>query len=167
MAIRFNANEVFEMAERAESNAAAFYRKAAELHGKGDTQNTEFLLKMAAMEDEHRATFAKMREELPAEMREETAYDPYLEANLYLDEMADSKAGEGAPAAAAELTGDESFADVVRTSVNMEAQAIAFYVGVKDMVSDKLGKDNVEAIIEEEKSHLVTLTTALRKLTDR
>jgi rubrerythrin len=164
MGISFNADEVFEMAERVERDGADFYRRAARLQASTQAGNVELLKKLADMEDQHRATFAAMRAKLPARMRENTAFDPYLEATLYLDAMADSHGGEGAPAAAAALTGKDSMPDILRTAIGLEKKSILFYLGIRDMVPAKLGKDRIEAIIAEEKSHVVTLAAELRKL---
>jgi rubrerythrin len=161
MGIRFNADEVFEMAERIEANGAAFYRRAAELQGGGQAA---FLLGLAEMEDGHRATFASMRRGFAREMQEATAFDPYLEAALYLQGMADSHGGEGAPSVARSLKGTESLADILRIAIGMEQQSILFYLGLKDMVPARLGRDKVETIIAEEKAHLSTLTDEIRKL---
>jgi rubrerythrin len=115
------------------------------------------------MEDEHRSTFAAMRSELSGRMKEDTAYDPYLEAGMYLTAMADTHGGEGAPTAAAALTGDESLADILRTAVQLEERSIVFYLGIRDMVPEKLGKDKIDAIIAEEKNHIVVLAAKLRE----
>jgi rubrerythrin len=162
MTIRFNADEVFEMAERIEINGAKFYRRAAELKGKQDEAAVELLLRLAKMEDQHRQTFAAMRKDLPGAVREETAFDPYLDANLYLAAMADGHPGEGAPSAADALTGKETVPQILRTAVDLEGKSIVFYVGIRDMVPEKLGKDRIDAIIAEEKQHIVALTDALR-----
>ena len=164
MGITFSADEVFEMAERIEGNGAAFYRRAAELHRDTQGADTDLLLRLAEMEDEHKATFASMREELTDRMREQTAFDPYLEASLYLNALGDSHGGEGAPAATAALTGSESVGEVIQTAVGLEKESIAFYVGLKDMVPAKLGQDKVDAIISEEKHHLTVLVNELKKV---
>ena len=59
MSALFNADEVFEMAIRAEENAAAFYRGAAKRYA--DREHAAFLLGLAEMEDGHKTTFEKMR----------------------------------------------------------------------------------------------------------
>ncbi len=48
---RFNADEVFDMAVRIETNGAEFYRKAASLQE--DEENSNFLNGLARMEDRH------------------------------------------------------------------------------------------------------------------
>ena len=62
MAIPFNADEVYEMAEEIERNGARFYRKAAEKF----PAISELFQKLALMEDEHLATFASLRADLSA-----------------------------------------------------------------------------------------------------
>ncbi|MBW2334990.1 MAG: rubrerythrin, partial [Deltaproteobacteria bacterium] len=82
MAIGFNADEVFEMAIRIEENGAAFYRKAAGLQS--DTENREFLEKLAAMEDGHKATFIEIRKTLTDKEKGGMVFDPQDELSLYL-----------------------------------------------------------------------------------
>jgi rubrerythrin len=162
MGIRFNADEVFGMAVHMEANGAAFYRRAADLNS--DSQNISFLAMLAEMEDGHKATFESMREELPAEMRETTAHDPYMEANLYLNAMVDTGKYEGAPKVANSLTGEETMEEILRMALGLEEKGIVFYLGLKEMVPDKLGKDKIDGIIAEEKSHIVTLADEIKKL---
>lgn len=161
MSINFNADEVLAMAERIEEDGAAFYRKAAELRS-GDTDEAGFLQGLAEMEDKHKATFSAMRGELTDRMLQETAFDPYMEAALYLQAMADGHGGEGAVSVADSLTAEDSLADIIKTAIGLEHKSIVFYLGLRDMVPPKLGQDKIDAIIAEEKSHVVTLTERLR-----
>ena len=62
MSYDFNADDVFEMAEQMERNGGKFYRTAAD--NTADSANKEFLLELAAMEDQHEKTFKAMRAEL-------------------------------------------------------------------------------------------------------
>ena len=80
MTIAFNADEALRMAERIESDAAAFYRKAAAGHAR--ERDCSFLLRLAAMEDEHRKFFAALRQQLSDKEKELPAYAPYEEATL-------------------------------------------------------------------------------------
>ena len=160
MGIQFNADEAFEMAERIEEKGEAFYRRAAGLQK--DKKNAGFLLKLADMEKNHRATFAGMRAKLSAEAKESTAYDPYAEAAMYLQSMADGHGGEGSQVAADRLTGQESLETILQIAIGLEHKSIIFYLGLREMVPGKLGRDKVDAIIAEEKSHVVTLTKELK-----
>lgn len=162
MGIKFSADEIFEMALRIEQNGAAFYRKAASLHGK--QHECGFLLKLADMEDAHYKVFANMRSRLPEKDKEETAFDPYGEASLYLEAMADSHGGEGAPSAADALTGRESLQDILRTALGLEERSILFYLGIQKMVARRPGAEQIGKIIREEESHVATLMAELKKL---
>ena len=59
MSYDFNADDVLAMAEQMEINGGKFYRTAAE--ATSDRANKEFLLELAAMEDQHEKTFIAMR----------------------------------------------------------------------------------------------------------
>ena len=165
MSIRFNADEVLEMAEKIEANAVIFYRKAAGL--KQSKRDSEFLLSLAEMEVGHQRIFATMRKELSDKEKESTAYDPMGEGSLYLAALADSRGGEGMPSITDQLKGTETIAEVLRTAVELEKKAVLFYLGVRDMVPESLGKDRIDRIIGEEKSHVVVLTQYLTRATQK
>lgn len=166
MGIKFNADEVFQIAIRSEANAAAFYRKAAELHAARNPECVPFLNAMARMEDDHETIFANLRDALSAasDNTEASTNDPYMEATLYLQALTDGTAPEGCPQDAEKLTGNESLKDLLLTSIQMEKDAIVFYLALRDLVPADEGRDNVSTIITEEKSHIVTLAGELRKL---
>ena len=85
MGIRFNADEVLEMAAQIERNGGTFYRKAADQNEEGN----ELLLAIAEQEDQHLALFESMREDLAGKAIEQTIFDPDGEASRYLRAMAD------------------------------------------------------------------------------
>jgi len=162
MAIGFNADEVLEMAIRIEENGAAFYRKAAGLQS--DEENRNFLEGLAVMEDRHQEIFTEMRKTLGETDKAGTVFDPHGELALYLASMADSLGGEGSPSAADALTGNETLEDIIKTALGLEKDSILFYLGVKNMVPPKYGRDKVEEIIEEERRHVAQLTGVLNKV---
>jgi len=57
-----------------------------------------------------------------------------------------------------ELTGTESVEDILKLAIEAEKDSIVFYLGLKDFVSVRAGKDKVEAIIKEEMGHIVVLS---------
>jgi rubrerythrin len=118
------------------------------------------LMALSQMEADHAEMFVKMRRQLPEDMRT-AVFDPNDQAALYLQAIADSSIAEGSPEVAAMMTGKESFKDVLKLAVELEKQAILFYLGIKDMVPERLGKDMVERIIKEEQSHVVMLSNRL------
>jgi rubrerythrin len=160
--IRYSAGEILDMAVRIEQNGAAFYRRAAELQA--DDAKTDFLLKLADMEDQHEQMFLAMRGDLSAREKTQTAMDPYEQASLYLIALADTHGGEGSPSVAEKLTGQESMMEILTTARDLEKESILFYVGMLDLVPEELGKQRIQRIIDEEKSHVVTLTQELGRL---
>ena len=165
MSVTFNANEVFEMAEQIERNGAKFYREAATKTGGRDMK--DMFLNMAAMEDRHLKIFEAMRKELAAQEKAPTTFDPYNEATLYLQTMADGKGSEGMRNPAEKLTGRETPQELLEIAIGAEKNSVLFYVGLKDLVSAQGGRDKVEGIIREEVRHVADLRKQLIALNER
>ena len=88
MALGFNADEVYEMAERIEVNGEKFYRRASKL-SKDDKVKALFD-DLAYKEGIHKKIVMQLREALPAEASRADAFDPDDEAGAYLAAVADS-----------------------------------------------------------------------------
>jgi rubrerythrin len=162
MGPKFNANEVFEMAEEIERNAARFYRQAAE--SSSDNQTKKMLLDLADMEDGHQKTFAQMREQLKGEETGWSIFDPDNLSVMYLQAMADSRGYEGRITPTKELTGTETPKEILEIALNSEKESVFFYFGLKGLVPARAGGDKIEAIIKEELSHITTLLNKLKSL---
>ena len=162
MPITFNADEVFEMAEQIERNAAKFYREAATKAP--ERQIKDLFLRLAAMEDTHLRTFQQMRKTLSDQEKEGTTFDPEGEASLYLQAMADDRGFEGMKGRNVKLTGRESTREMLEIAINAERNSILYYVGLKEMVPTEVGRDKVEAIIREEVGHAAELRRYLAAL---
>jgi len=162
MGVLFNMAEVFTMAVQMETNGAAFYRRAAALRKDGD--QTDYLLRLGEMEEDHKRTFEQMRDSASVAGQSGSPFDLYDEGELYLAGIAGGHRVEGSAAAAEALTGDESVSDVLKLAVELEKEAILFYVGLTDLVPAEMGRDQIDRIIEEEKKHIVILTRELRKV---
>jgi rubrerythrin len=154
MAIKFNADEILEMAARIETRGAKFYRKAAKLH----IGSRDLLLQIAAQEDVHFQTFDTMRKALKANEKGETAYDPYGESDLYIKAMVDGYAFDINQDPSDILTGKESMADIFRIAIGLEKDSIVFYLGLKELVPPALGRDKLEAVVKEEMQHIAWLS---------
>jgi len=161
MGINYTADEIFEMAIKAEKNATKMYSELAEKHE--DPIISAELNKLAEMEANHGSVFVEMREAMPEDQRN-AYFDPFDEAAKYLKAIADAEVAEGSPAIAAGMTGRESFEDILKLAIQLEKQAILFYLGIRDMVPERLGKDKVEEIIKEEQGHVVVLSERLKAL---
>jgi rubrerythrin len=162
MSIHFNADEIFQMAEQIERNGAKFYRNVAE--GAADAGTKGMLLDLAGMEDQHLKTFSIMKTELSAQEKTAPTFDPEGEAGMYLEAMAGGYVFDMRADPSELLTGEETIGEVLRTAVGLEKDSIVFYLGVREMVPTKLGKDRINDIIKEEMGHITVLTKKLASL---
>jgi rubrerythrin len=153
MSYDFSADDIFEMAEQMERNGAKFYRTAAE--NAADTSAKELLIGLAVMEDEHEKTFAALRAELSEDQKAATVFDPEGESIHYLRALADTRVFF-------EKEIDiSSMKDILKAAIEAEKDSIVFYLGMKDLVPGKLGKDKMDIIIKEEMGHIKILSKEL------
>ncbi|HUV64093.1 MAG TPA: ferritin family protein [Sedimentisphaerales bacterium] len=160
MSMPFNADEIFEMAEHIERNGAKFYRKAADKF----TALRKLLLDLAVMEDEHEKIFAAMRTELSGEEADPPVFDPDGEAQMYLRVMADGHVFNLKADPAEKLADVETAEDLLKMAMGVERDSIAFYVGLRESISRKAGRDKVEGIIKEEMKHVAVLNERLEAI---
>lgn len=165
MTVRFNADEIFEMAEQIEKNGADFYRAAAEKF-KGSTA-AKTLLDLARMEETHRIIFTEMRAALAGKEKEASFYDPEDQVKLYLRAIADGQVFDVKSGPAKYLTGKEGIQEILRIAIGLEKDSIIFYLGMRETVPEKLGREKIDNIISEEKSHIVLLADKLSSLPNR
>ncbi|MCD4764732.1 MAG: ferritin family protein [Desulfobacterales bacterium] len=158
MSYDFNADEIFEMAEQIERNGASFYRKSAELIA--NPAEKKLLLDIAAMEDEHEKTFADLRAGLSEKEKVTTVFDPEGEISLYLRALADTRVFFEK-----KIDNTSSIKDILKEAILAEKDSIVFYLGMKEMVPENLGKAKIDAIIKEEMNHIKLFSKALVALT--
>jgi rubrerythrin len=149
----FNADDMFEIAEQLERNGARFYRTAAAAVTNADAK--EFLSKLAAMEDDHEQTFARMRAQLDQEEKTATVFDPGNEAAMYLRALADTRVFYEKPIDTSSMTA------ILKDAVTAEKDSIVFYLGMRDAVPEGMGRDRLDAIIKEEMGHIRLLSKEL------
>lgn len=153
MGLDFNADEIFAMAEQIERNGAKYYREAADKVAHEEDKN--FLLELAKMEDEHEMIFADMRKNLSTIEKEEVTFDPENEAAQYLKALADTRVFYNKSMDLASMEG------ILKGAIATEKDSIAFYLGMKDMVTSGHGKDRITGIIKEEMKHIQLLSNRL------
>ena len=156
MSIGFNAKDIFEIAKQIERNGAAFYRKAAECTTDPDVK--QMLINLAAMEDEHLATFNEIEKTLAPEESRPTAFDPDDQEAQYLKAIADGHVFDINANPADKLKGDESFESIIKTAMSLEKDSIIFYLGIRQLVPEAMGLDKIDDIIREEMSHVAILS---------
>jgi len=161
VSIDFNADEIFQMAERIERNGTHFYKKAA---SGAESQTAQLLLQLSAMEEEHEKIFSRMRAELSEKERKATVPDPGNQAAAYLRAWADGNVFDVRSNPAERLTGREKAEDIFRIAIGLEKDSIVFYLGMKDAIPERLGRSKIDEIIKEEMNHIAILSRKLETL---
>ena len=154
----FTADDVFEMAKQLERNGAKFYHEAAQ--HTGNPEYKKLLQMLSDMEIEHEKVFVKLRLELSGNEKTSTVFDPQNESVLYLRALADTKVFF-------EKEIDfSSMKSVLKAAILAEKDSIVFYLGMKEMVPEKFGKDKLDKIIKEEMGHIKILGNELKAIKD-
>jgi rubrerythrin len=158
MTRRYNIDEIFEIAEQIERNGVAFYRRAAkESLVAGQKQK---LIELAEMELSHERTFAAMRTE---QEKTPASFDPDGEAARYLNAIADGRVFDLQADYAKDLSG-KTIEEMLKIAIDLEKDSIVFYLGLRDLVPESLGKERMETIIREEMGHVTLLSDELAAL---
>ena len=153
MSYDFSADDIFEMAEQMERNGQAFYRAAAD--AVEEESKKKLLLELAEMEVDHEKLFKDMRSELGEQEKGSTVFDPEGESALYLRALADTRVFF-------EKEMDvSSMEKILKAAIEAEKDAIVFYLGMKNAVPEKFGKDRLDHIIKEEMGHVRLLSKEL------
>lgn len=159
MTTAFNADEIFEIAERIEWYGSRFYRRAAQ--ALADSSARQKLLDLAIMEEQHQQTFAAMRTELTDEERQPVHPDPWGEVTWYLQGIAQGHVFDVKTDPSEKLTGKETAEDILRMAIGLEKDSIVLYLGMRDVVPQRLGRGRVDDIIREEMGHIAVLSQEL------
>lgn len=161
MSLTFNAEEILEMAVQIERNGIEFYKKAAGIVS--DEKTKKFLLNLADMEVTHEKTFTEMKDQLTDREKEPAVYYPDDQGALYLHATADGHVFNPKADIGQQLTGAETVEQIFNKAIQAEKDSIVFYLGLKEFVPQKAGKEKVEKVIKEEQSHIVILSNHLKQ----
>ncbi len=154
MSYDFNVNDILEMAEQIEENGAVFYNQAADSIIEGRTKS--FLVNLADMEKKHKDIFSNMRANLTEKEKADTVFDPQGDTASYLKALADVRVFF-------EKKNDVSnIKSILKEAVIAEKDSIAFYVGMKKLVPENMGKNKIDQIINEEMRHIKLLSDYLK-----
>jgi len=156
------ADDVFAMAVRIEENGNAFYSGAAER-----TKNPEvkkLFEDLALMEASHITIFRGLRSRLP-ETASDTVWDPEGLAESYLEASADSHVFT-VQAATDRLKAVKTPVEALDLALQFEKDSLAFFLGMKEILPDPSGRNEIDALIKSEMVHIRMLTGAKRRLVE-
>ena len=161
MNLELNAEEILEVACQIERNGAAFYRRAATLVNDEDAK--KLLNELAELEDEHEIVFETLRAD--PMFLSEILGDPESDNCKYLRALAKGRIFSGAENPADRLTGDVRVEQVIKTALELEIASIVFYQGIRELITADSKGGKLDAIITEERRHVIILSEALTSLT--
>jgi rubrerythrin len=166
MAHDFNADEVFRIAEQIERNGADFYGQIA-IKVAGDPISRLFQ-ELSSMEKEHEKLFSSMRSTLSDQEREGATFDPEQENLQYLQALAGVSVLDDRTKRAfsliESLAGEDGVKSGLKAAIDLEKDSVVFYLGMKELVPERLGKDKLDWIIKEEMRHIRILGARLLSL---
>ena len=116
------------------------------------------------MEDGHEKVFAAMRAGLSAKECFPASFDPDGEAALYLQGLADGKVFDVKADPSETLEGKETLTEILKIAIGLEKDSIVFYLALRDLVGEALGRGRIDDIIKEELGHVVMLSNELAVL---
>jgi rubrerythrin len=161
MSISFSADEVFEMAMDIEKNGEAYYRKALGL-AKSASVKAVFD-ELMVQEQHHYAIFKELRDKLPPRMSLPTVADPESEEYLYLDALVKSRLFNTAREAEALAAKSANEIEALKSALTFEKDTVLFFQMMKAMTDERLGRNEIDQIIEEEHRHIVRISKAIKE----
>ena len=162
MAITFNADEVFEIAEQIESNGQKFYSKSA--HRVSEPKAKSVLTDLANMEAEHLKTFQGLHAKLDAKALEELTWDPDGEAVAYLQAAANSHIFKTLADPSSLLPDKAGAKEILELALQFEKDSVIYFLGLSDMVPERLGKSEVLGLAKQEQGHIALIQRTLSSL---
>jgi rubrerythrin len=162
MSISFNADEILEIAQRIEQNGLNFYKAAA--HAVTDPKAKQMLSNLAEWELGHEKLFRDMRVRLTEDQRRPIVFDPHNEMGLYLKATADHVVFTSKMDPVKMLGDQPSLKKILDIALEREKDSVVFYAGMKRFVPASLGADKIEAILQEEVSHVAMITLRLAEI---
>lgn len=158
MSKAFDVRDLLRVAIIDERSGAGMYRVLAERAA--DARLKQRFADLEAQEHEHERRFEKMLEEMPESVATETHPDPYVQ---YLETLVAEGAGREGQAGqiqAQQVTEDR---DAIELAMRFEREQLQLLADAGNALGDS-HREAVDAVIAEERAHLVDLAAAKREL---
>ena len=162
MAITFNADEIYNIAEQIERNGQQFYNDSAQRVSEPVAK--QVLGDLAKMEAGHLKFFQALHAKLSEQAREEITWDPDGQAGLYLKAAADSHVFKTNADPTSLLKNNSDAREILELALQFEKDSVIYFLGVADVVPEHLGKADVLELAQQERNHIVLIQNTLSKL---
>ena len=162
MAITFNADEIYNIAEQIERNGQKFYSDSA---GRvSESVAKQVLQDLADMEVGHLKTFKALHAGLTEQAREEITWNPDGQAGAYLKAAADSHVFKTNADPSSLLKNNTDAREILELALQFEKDSVIYFLGVAEVVPEHLGKSDVLGLAKQEQNHIALIQSVLSKL---
>ncbi len=165
MSFFFNADEIFQMGLRIETNGKEFY--AAVSQNSSDPSMQKLFLDLSQWESEHIRFFNRLRESLPDEARRGAAFDPDQNLLQYLQATADSHVFLKWKNISELASRCKTPLEALELAIVFEKDSVVFYTTMKKITPEEFGKKEIDALIDEEIRHIAILQQKKKDLAIR
>ncbi|MCX8118789.1 MAG: ferritin family protein [Desulfobacterota bacterium] len=162
MSIFFNADEIFQIGIRIETNGRAFY--AAVAQGSFDPALKGLFEELSKWESEHIELFERLRQALPEAARRGGAFDPGQELALYLQATADTHVFVKNRDVSDLASRCRTPLEALGLAITFEKDSVVFYTTMKQVVPEGFGREQIDRLIDEELRHISLLHQKVRGL---
>ncbi len=162
MSIQFNAASIFEIGIQIEKNGRDFYLEVS--RGVSDSAVKALFGELADWESRHIEIFEKMKAELPGREKEDTIFDPGDELYGYLEAAADSHVFADSKEMTRRTSGLSSPSAALELALTFEKDSVVYYTTMKKAVAGPLGREKIDALIDEELKHIAILNKKKKEL---
>ncbi|OGW19175.1 MAG: hypothetical protein A2X56_05130 [Nitrospirae bacterium GWC2_57_13] len=148
---KYSISEVIEMALQTERLGFQFYTTIAEKF-REQPELAKLFTTLASKEKVHERTFSELQEKVARNAPEPAQWE---EVSDYMRAFVESEFFLGKGKSLPSMEGIKTPQDAVRFAMGFEKETLLYFMGLRSMVSEKAA---VDAVIDEEKSHIVWLT---------
>lgn len=159
----FNFKEVMAIAVQLERNGAAFYKMAKE--AADNDKHKKLFADLEEMEYDHEKSYEKIMNQLDnKQFGDDYNYQPGAETLSYLEAFAGGHVFDLNVSAEVQFKECRTTADIIKKAIQGEKDSIVFYLGIRNMVPETLGKEKIDSIITEEMGHIKALSYVLSEI---
>lgn len=148
--MKFNLNEIFEIAVHIEQAGNKFYKKAAQKIPK----HSDFFTFLANEEISHEYIFKKMESEFASKDYLETIWNPDNIISQYFDSLTSSAIFKSTSELDKLFDQDITIMDVIDWAIQREQETILFFTGLKEGFKSEDDRKKIDKIISEEINHV-------------
>ncbi|MBN1772282.1 MAG: ferritin family protein [Deltaproteobacteria bacterium] len=156
----YSADEIFRIGIEIEKNGQAFYEEAA--RRSTDPACRKVFADLANWERQHVAVFEELRAAAvgapPVGLEDQLG-----EVESYLKAIADTHVFVRRHDPAALAAGCQSPAEALEAAIGFEKDSVVVYSSMRHLVPERLGRDKIEALIDEELRHMAILQDLLAR----